>query len=67
MKEHFQRLERKMDEGFTRVEDKLDGHLERLSKAEVAIEWLKGHVKITTTIVLTALSSIVVYYFTRGF
>lgn len=45
----FDGLDRKLE----RVEAKLDNHLERLSRAEASIEWLKGNVKIVTTIILT--------------
>jgi hypothetical protein len=45
----FDGLDRKLE----RVEAKLDNHLERLSRAEASIEWLKGNVRIVTTIILT--------------
>lgn len=51
------RIENKVDE----MDRKLDDHLERLSKAESSIEWLKGHVKITVTLIMTALMSAVGY------
>jgi len=53
----FEQLKNHFDGRFDRLEDKLDvhdekltNHLERLSKAEEAIQWLRGHVKIVTTI-----------------
>lgn len=52
-----QQLKSHLDERFDRLESKLDihdekftNHLERLSKAEETIIWLKGHVKIVTAI-----------------
>lgn len=53
----FEQLKNHFDGRFDRLEDKLDvhdekltNHLERLSKAEEAIQWLRGHVKIVTTL-----------------
>lgn len=42
-----------LDGRLERVESKLDSHLERLSKAEASIEWLRGNAKIITIIVLS--------------
>lgn len=44
-----------------RIEDKLDSHLERLSKAEEAIIWMKGHVKISITILVTICGFLTTY------
>lgn len=43
-----------VDKRLDSLETKLDIHLERLSKSEEAIAWLKGHVRIVTTVVVTA-------------
>ena len=46
-------------------DEKLSNHLERLSKAEEAISWLRGHVKLVVTIgisVVGALMSAVLKY-----
>lgn len=51
----FDRLEARFDQH----ENKLDNHLERLSKAEEAIVWLRGHVKIVTTVGLTVAGTII--------
>ena len=56
-------LQKHLDGRFDRIEDKLDNHLDRLSKAEEAIEWTKGHLKISTTFVLGTISTIIVAYF----
>ena len=61
--DYFQRLEDKMDKGFERVEDKLDNHLSRLSKAEEAIVWMRGHLKISTTIVMSVIVAAITAYF----
>jgi hypothetical protein len=50
------RVEQKID----KVTEKLDGHLERISKAETSIMWIQGHLKLTTTIVITIVSAIVI-------
>lgn len=58
-----------LDTRLDKLEDKLDNHLERISKAEVAIEWLRGHVKIGVTLLLSALTGLVIAaydYLTKG-
>lgn len=52
-----------VDQRFDRLEVKLDDHLGRLSKAEEAIEWMKGHLKISTTFVLALVASALAAYF----
>jgi len=44
-KAEFNRINSKLDV----MNNKLDDHLGRLSKAEEAITWMKGHIKIVTT------------------
>jgi hypothetical protein len=46
-----------IDNRLDRLEDKLDNHLERISKAEASIDWIRGHVKIVTTLMITGLTS----------
>ena len=46
-----------------RIESKLDDHLERVSKAEVSINWIQGHLKIATAIVLSAISGMAAIIF----
>lgn len=41
-----------------RVEGKLDSHLERISKAEEAIIWIKGHIKIVVMLGMSAISGL---------
>lgn len=54
-----------VDERLSRVEDKLDDHLGRLHSAEASIEWLRGHAKLTTTIILAVGGFLASLYF-RG-
>jgi hypothetical protein len=56
-------LKAHIDGRFDRIEYKIDDHLERISRSEEAIQWLKGHVKITTTLVITAIGSVIAGYF----
>jgi hypothetical protein len=49
-------LKAHIDARFDRMENKVDSHLERISKAEASIEWIKGHIKIGTSLLLTALA-----------
>lgn len=51
-----------MDNRFDRFDEKLDDHLERLSRAEVAIEFIKGHLKVSTAFALSVLGGVVVAY-----
>lgn len=46
-----------------RIEDKLDSHLERISKAEEAVEWLKGHVKLVTALGLALAGTLISIFF----
>lgn len=62
----LEELKYHIDKRFDRVENKLDSHLERISKAEEAIIWLKGHVKISTTLVLTIIGAALAAYFQYG-
>lgn len=62
IKEEFNKLHARFD----KLDDKIDNHLERISKAEEAIEWLRGHVKITTAIVLAVIGAVITYIFSPG-
>lgn len=59
------KLKAHVDARFDRLETKLDDHLQRLSKAEAAIEWLKGHVKLTTAIGLAVVGTVFGWWFTK--
>jgi hypothetical protein len=54
LQEHLDARLDTIDSRLERVENKLDDHLSRLSRAEASVEWLKGHARIVTTIVLAA-------------
>lgn len=38
-------------------------HIGRIGKAEADISWLKGHVKLVTTMVITIVGYVITYYF----
>jgi hypothetical protein len=62
LKEH---LDRRLD----KLEDKLDDHLERISKAETSIEWIRGHLKVSLSIAVaavTGLAGAIFTYFIEG-
>jgi len=40
------------------IHEKIDNHLERLSKAEEAIVWIKGHIRIGVMLVVAALTGL---------
>ena len=42
-----------------RIDDKLDVHIQRIAKTEQDISWLKGHVKIVTTLGITIIGAII--------
>lgn len=65
LQEHLDNRFDALDSRLDRVEYKLDSHLERLSKAEASIEWLRGHAKIVTTVILTVAGFIATLYFTN--
>jgi hypothetical protein len=54
LQEHLDERFDKIDSRLERVESKLDDHLARLSRAEASVEWLKGHSRVVTTIILAA-------------
>lgn len=37
-----------------RIEEKLDSHLERISKAETSIEWIRGSIRVGVSLLLSA-------------
>lgn len=45
-----------MDTRLGRIEDKLDDHLVRVSKAETSINWIQGHLRIATSIILAVMA-----------
>lgn len=55
-------LREHLDKRLDRIEDKIDNHLERISKAEEAIMWMRGHLKIATTFFLTIVSGLAAAY-----
>ncbi len=61
-------LKEHLDDRFDKMESKLDNHLERISKAEASIDWLKGNAKILVTVLLSALSglALVVWELIKG-
>lgn len=58
MKQEFDKLHSRL----SRIEGKLDDHLERLSKNENDIHWIRGHLKIATGFVLSIITAVVAAY-----
>lgn len=52
-----------MDARFDRVESKLDKHLEQISTNTEAIGWIKGHVKLSMTMIITIIGVALTAYF----
>ena len=65
MKEYFERLEQRIDAGFDRIDRKLDNYQRRLSKAEEALIWIRGHLKISLSFLITIISGVFIYYATK--
>lgn len=63
LQEHLDNRFDGLDRKLERVEAKLDNHLDRLSRAEASIEWLRGNVKIVTTIILATAGFFAVAFF----
>lgn len=66
LREHLDSRFDSVDKRLERVEEKLDDHLGRLSSAEASIEWLRGHARIITTLILAAGGFLASLYFTKG-
>lgn len=58
LKDHLDDRLDKIESKIEKADAKLDNHLERISKAETDISWLRGHAKLTVTLILTALSGL---------
>jgi hypothetical protein len=65
LKQHLDDRFDRVDARLSRVEDKLDDHLQRLSTAEASIEWLRGHARLTVTIILAAGGFLASLYFNK--
>lgn len=57
--DEFERLHSRFD----KLENKLDSHLERLSKAEEAITWIRGHINFVTSIGLALVAAVLAFFF----
>lgn len=44
---------------LSRIEEKLDKHLEKLAGAEADIRWLKGHLKWTVAVILGVVGKLI--------
>lgn len=53
----------RIEDKLISIENKLNNHLDRLSKAESSIEWLKGFTRVGVTFLLAALGSAIGYIF----
>jgi hypothetical protein len=57
-----------LDGRLDKLEGKLDNHLERISRAETSIEWIRGHLKISISILVAALTGMagVLFNYLKG-
>lgn len=54
-----------IDNRLDKLEDKLDNHLERITKVESEVQWLRGSIKYSLTALLTVFGSILSWYFSK--
>ena len=59
-------LRQHLDARLDRIEGKLDTHLDRISRSEEAIAWLKGHVQFVTAIGIALVGGISTYILGGG-
>lgn len=45
-----------LDGRLNKLETKIDNHIERISRTEESVAWLKGHAKVVTTLIMAALT-----------
>lgn len=55
----------KLDERLDRIEQKLDNHLERVTRAETSINWIQGHLRVATAILISFIGAAVTYLFNK--
>jgi len=53
LQHHIDKRFDSLDSRLERVEEKLDDHLSRLAHAEASIEWIRGHAKVVTIVILS--------------
>lgn len=59
IKDQLNKISNKLDS----IDSKLDAHLERISKAEEAILWIRGHLRVSTTIFLAISGTLALWWF----
>ena len=57
-------LKEHLDQRLDKLEYKLDDHLQRISKAETSIEWIRGHLKVSLSIAIALVTGLVGALFT---
>jgi hypothetical protein len=57
-------LKEHLDQRLDKLENKLDDHLQRISKAETSIEWIRGHLKVSLSIAIALVTGLVGALFT---
>ena len=61
LKDRFDKVDQKLDI----IDNKLDDHLQRLTAAETAILFIKGHLKISLSVAIAIIGTLVVAYFKK--
>lgn len=58
-------LKNHIDDRMDKLEEKLDNHLERISKVEAEVHFLRGSIKYGLTAAITILGSIFSWYMSK--
>lgn len=61
MDSRFDQVESKVD----RLDDKIDPYASRLSALETNVSWLKGHLNITSALVMSVGSGVLIWLLTK--
>lgn len=61
--EHIKHKLEDIHEDVRELRHDVRDHIGRIGKAEADISWLKGHVKLVTTMVITVVGCAITYYF----
>lgn len=58
-------LKNHIDDRMDKLESKLDSHLQRITKVETEVNWLRGSIKFGLTAIITIAGSIISWFITR--
>lgn len=65
LKEHIDARLDRIELAQDRVENKIDGHADRIAKTETEVVWIKGSIRTSLTVILTLAGSIITWLLRR--